>query len=160
MSDQEHKEKIWRLIRRAKAGMLTTLHGRELRARPMYLVQDEYDDLLWFFTDLESEKVFELEEDNDVCVSFSDPHDEAYVSLTGIGRVSQDRRLVDKFWNPFISSWFPQGKDSPHLGLLEIEVQKGEYWSSDTSTMVQFFKMAEAEGGTPTLGEHEKFGTQ
>jgi general stress protein 26 len=46
MSTQEHKEKVWKLIKSIKAGMLTTLHGRELRARPMYLVQDEYDGTL------------------------------------------------------------------------------------------------------------------
>jgi len=161
MSTQEHKEKVWRLITSIKAGMLTTLHGRELRSRPMYLVQDEYDGTLWFFSDMDSEKVFELEEDNDVCVSFSDPHDHTYVSLTGVGHVTRDSGLINKFWNPFVSSWFPEGKDSPNVGLLEIKVQKGEFWNSDTSKMVKFFEMAKAKAqdGTPNLGEHEKFGT-
>lgn len=66
--------------------MLTTRHGEELRSRPMVLVQDEYDGILWFYTDLESEKVFELESDNDVCISFADPDNHVYVSLTGVGR--------------------------------------------------------------------------
>ncbi|WP_166254790.1 pyridoxamine 5'-phosphate oxidase family protein [Marinobacter salicampi] len=162
MSSQEHKEKVWNLIKGIKAGMLTTLHGRELRARPMYLVQDSYEGTLWFFTDLNAEKVFELEEDNDVCVSFSDPKEHSYVSLTGLGRVTQDKSLIEKFWNPFVGSWFPDGKDSPNVGLLEIKVTKGEHWNSDSSKMVQFFKMAKAnvQDETPDLGEHEKFGTQ
>ena len=111
---------------------------------------------------MDSEKVFELEEDNDVCVSFSDPHDHTYVSLTGVGRVTRDSSLIDKFWNPFVSSWFPEGKDAPNVGLLEIKVQKGEFWNSDTSKMVKFFEMAKAKAQdeTPNLGEHEKFGTE
>lgn len=161
MSSQEHKQKIWNLIKGMNTGMLTTLHGSELRSRPMYLVQDEYDGTLWFFTDLDAEKVFEVEEDNDVCVSFADPHDDVYVSLTGVGRVNKDRSLVEKFWNPFVADWFPEGKDSPNIGLLEIKVQKGEHWNADSSRMVMFYKnaKAKAKGGAPDIGEHEKFGT-
>ncbi len=97
MSSPEHKQKIWNLISNIKTGMLTTRHGDELRSRPMVLVQDEYDGTLWFYTDLESEKVFELEDDNDVCVAFSDPHEHVYVSLTGKGRGTRDKALIDRY---------------------------------------------------------------
>ena len=161
MSSPEHKQKIWNLIKDIKTGMLTTRHGEELRSRPMVLVQDEYDGTLWFFTDLESGKVFELESDNDVCVSFSDPDNHVYVSLTGVGKAIQDKTLIDKYWNPFVSAWFPEGKDSPNVGMLEIKVQKGEHWNSDSSKMVKSVKTAKAKikGEQPELGEHEKFGT-
>ncbi len=160
MSSPEHKQKIWSLIRNIKTGMLTTRHGEELRSRPMVLVQDEYDGTLWFYTDLESEKVFELESDNDVCVSFADPDNHVYVSLTGVGRAVQDKVLIDKYWNPFVSAWFPEGKDSPNVGMLEIKVEKGEHWNSDSSKMVKSVKTAAAKvkGKQPDLGEHEKFG--
>ena len=57
MSSREHKMKIWNLIKDMKIGMLATRHDNDLRARPMYLVQDDYDGTLWFFTDLDAEKV-------------------------------------------------------------------------------------------------------
>ena len=159
MSNPEHKQKIWNLIKGIKTGMLTTVHGSELRTRPMYLVQDEYDGTLWFFTDLDSEKVFEVEGDNDVCVSFADPHDDVYVSLTGKGRPSKDQAMIDNLWNSFVSAWFPNGKNSSNVGLLEIKVEKGEHWNSDSSTMVKLYKMgkAKAKGELPDVGEHETF---
>lgn len=162
MSSPEHKQKIWNLISNIKTGMLTTRHGDELRSRPMVLVQDEYDGTLWFYTDLESEKVFELEDDNDVCLSFSDPHEHVYVSLTGKGRGTRDKALIDRYWNPVIAAWFPEGKESPNVGMLEIKVTKGEHWNSDSSKMVKSVKTATAKmkGEKPDLGEHEKFGTQ
>jgi len=162
MSSPEHKQKIWNLIKDIKNGMLTTRHGEELRSRPMVLVQDEYDGTLWFFTDMESEKVFELEDDNDVCVSFADPDNQTYVSLTGVGKAVQDKTLVDKYWNSFVAAWFPEGKDSPNVGMLEIKVQKGEHWNSDSSKMVKSIKTATAKikGEQPDLGEHEKFGVK
>ncbi|MBB3183744.1 general stress protein 26 [Halomonas fontilapidosi] len=160
MSSQEHKMKIWNLIKDMKIGMLATRHDNDLRARPMYLVQDDYDGTLWFFTDLDAEKVFELEEDNDVCVSFADPHEHIYVSMTGVGRVIRDTTLIESLWNPFVAEWFPQGKDSPNVGLLEIKVTKGEHWDMDTSRMVSAYRQTQgAAGEVPTQGEHEKFGT-
>jgi general stress protein 26 len=162
MSSPEHKQKIWNFIKDIKTGMLTTRHGEELRSRPMVLVQDDYDGTLWFYTDLESEKVFELENDNDVCVSFADPDDQTYVSLTGVGRAIQDKDLVDKYWNSFVSAWFPEGKNSPNVGMLEIKVQKGEHWNSDSSKMVKSIKtaIAKVKGEQPDLGENEKFGVK
>jgi general stress protein 26 len=161
MSSPEHKQKIWNLIKDIKTGMLTTLHGTEVRSRPMRLVQQDYDGTLWFFTDLESEKVLEVEGDNDVCVSFADSEKDIYVSLTGVGRPIKDKSLIDKYWNGFVGVWFPEGKDSPNVGMLEIKVQKGEHWDSDTSTMVKSYKMAKAKlkGEQPDIGEHEKFGS-
>jgi general stress protein 26 len=160
MSSPEHKQKIWNLIKGIKTGMLTTRHGEELRSRPMVLVQDEYDGKLWFYTDLDSEKVFELESDNDVCVSFADPDNHVYVSLTGVGRAVDDKSLIDKYWNPFVVAWFPEGKDAPNVGMVEIKVEKGEHWNSDSSKMVKSVKTAAAKikGEQPDLGEHEKFG--
>ncbi|SFR47304.1 General stress protein 26 [Marinobacter daqiaonensis] len=162
MSSPEHKQKIWSLIKDIKTGMLTTKHGEELRSRPMVLVQDEYDGTLWFYTDLESEKVFEVEGDNDVCVTFSDTENHVYVSLTGVGRTTDDKSLIEKYWNPFVSAWFPDGKDSPNVGMLEIKVEKGEHWNSDSSKMVKLVKTAKAKAKNeqPDLGENEKFGTK
>lgn len=162
MSSPEHKRKIWNLIKDIKNGMLTTRHGAELRSRPMVLVQDEYDGTLWFYTDLDSEKVFELEDDNDVCVSFADTHNHVYVSLTGVGRATRDKALIEKYWNSVIAAWFPEGKSSPNVGMLEIKVLKGEHWNSDSSKMIKSVKTAaaRARGEKPDLGEHEKFGTE
>ncbi|WP_214000682.1 pyridoxamine 5'-phosphate oxidase family protein [Arsukibacterium sp.] len=162
MSSPEHKQKIWNLIKNIKTGMLTTLHGSELRSRPMVLVQDEYDGTLWFYTDLESEKVLEIEKDHDVCLSFADPDNQTYVSLTGVGRAINDKKLVEKYWNSFVAAWFPEGKDAPNVGMLEIKIQKGEHWDSDSSKMMKSIKTmtAKVKGEKPDLGEHQKFGTQ
>ncbi|MBV2128820.1 pyridoxamine 5'-phosphate oxidase family protein [Arsukibacterium indicum] len=162
MSSPEHKQKIWDLIKHIKTGMLTTHHGNELRARPMVLVQDEYDGTLWFYTDLKSEKVFEVERDHDVCLSFADPDNQVYVSLTGVGKPTRNKELINKYWNSFVAAWFPEGKDSANVGMLEVKILKGEHWDSSSSAMVKSVKTmtAKIKGEQPDLGEHEKFGTK
>jgi general stress protein 26 len=48
MSSPEHKQKIWKMIKDIKIGMLVTLDQDVPRARPMHLVQDEYDGTMVF----------------------------------------------------------------------------------------------------------------
>jgi general stress protein 26 len=161
MSSPEHKAKIWNLINDIKVGMLVTQEGEHLRARPMHLVQDDYDGTIWFFTNTESDKVFEIEKDRDVCLTFEDHDDDVYVSMTGKARLTKDKELINRFWGPFVDPWFPGGKDSDEVGLIEIKINAGEHWDGDAQ-IVQLFKFARSNLVTnevPDVGENEKFGT-
>ena len=144
MSSPEHKQKIWNYIKDIKVGMLTTMHDNELRARPMHIAQDEYDGTIWFYTNIHSEKVFELENDRHICLTFEDPNDETYVSLTGTARLSQNQEIIDKYWNPFVAAWFPEGKDGGNVALIEIKIKKGEHWDATSSSAIQLFEFAKA----------------
>ncbi|MFI0471629.1 pyridoxamine 5'-phosphate oxidase family protein [Halomonas sp. HMF6819] len=161
MSSPEHKQKIWSMIKDIKVGMLVTIDHDMPRARPMHLVQEEYDGTLWFFTRRSAEKVFEAEKDHDVCLSFSDQEHGTYVSLSGTATLSDDRDLMAKYWSPFIAAWFPEGKDDPDVALLEIKIHMGEHWKANESKVYQLYEIAKAnikKDETPDMGENEKFG--
>jgi len=160
MSSPEHKQKIWKLIQDIRVGMLVSDDGGDLNARPMTLVQDDYDGTLWFFTGKDSEKVDEIKKDKDVCLTFADKDDSTYVSLSGKARLSQDKALIEKFWNPFVAAWFPDGKSDPNVALLEIKINKGEHWKTDKNGLLQLVEMAKANftDEKPDLGENEEFG--
>ncbi|WP_194757237.1 pyridoxamine 5'-phosphate oxidase family protein [Aliidiomarina indica] len=160
MSSPEHKQKIWKLIKDIKVGMLVTLDGEMPRARPMHLVQDEYDGTLWFFTPRSAEKTSETKQDNDVSLTFADPKNGVYVSMSGTARLTQDRELIDKYWNSFVGAWFPNGKEDPEVAMLEVDIQFGEHWLADENKLFQLFEIARAniKDETPNLGENEKFG--
>ena len=160
MSSPEHKKKIWEMIKDIKVGMLVTLDGDMPRARPMHLVQDAYDGTLWFYTRRSAEKVSETDRDHDVCLTFSDQDKGVYVSLSGKAQLSSNQELIDKYWNPFIGAWFPEGKDDPEVALLEIKVEMGEHWMAKESKAFQLYEFAKAniKHTTPNIGENEKFG--
>ena len=166
MSSPEHKQLIWNLIKDIKVGMLVTKEDNEdesMRGRPMSLVQDAYDGTLYFYTSKTASKAFEVEHDRDVCLTFSSPSDNVYVSLTGKAKVSTDRELIDKYWNPFVAAWFENGKDNPDLAILIVKINKGEHWDSTTNKLVQVFEIAKSniiESSTPNMGENEKFGSE
>lgn len=166
MSSPEHKKLIWDLIKDIKVGMLVTKETNEedsMRARPMSLVQDAYDGTLYFYTSKKAAKAFEIKDDRDVCLTFSSPKDNVYVSLTGKGKISNDQELIDKYWNPWVAAWFENGKDDPDVAMLKVKINKGEHWDSTKNKLVQIFEIVKSnvvKSSTPNIGENEKFGTE
>lgn len=160
MSSQEHKNKIWNMIKDIKVGMLTTQDGNNLRARPMHIVQDEYDGTLWFYTKLSADKNLEIKDEHHVCLTFCDSNDGVYISLSGNARLTQNKVLIDKFWGPFTAAWFENGKDDPDVALLEIKIYRGEHWESRENKVFQLYEFAKANltNERPDIGENEKFG--
>ncbi|MDX1650899.1 MAG: pyridoxamine 5'-phosphate oxidase family protein [Brumimicrobium sp.] len=165
MSSPEHKKLIWDLIKNIKVGMLVTKERQDdekLRARPMSLVQDAYDGTLYFFTSRDAAKVYEVKNDKDVCVTFSNPRENVYVSLTGKARFTQDKELIDRYWNNWVAAWYEDGKDDQNIGMLAVKINKGEHWDAKENKLVQLFEIAKAnvlESATPNVGENDEFGT-
>lgn len=160
MTSPEHKQKIWNYIKDLKVGMLTTRDDSHLRARPMHIVQNEYDGTLWFFTKKSAEKSYEINKENDICLTFSCPKEGVFISLSGRATLTQDSDLIDQFWSPFAGAWFERGRDDPDVALLEIKVEQGEHWDTEDSMIKQFFELARSNYSeeTPDLGENKKFG--
>lgn len=164
MADSNDIEKIRDLIKGIRFAMLTTVDtDGSLRSRPMAAQELEFDGELWFFTGASSPKVGEVERDHRVNVSFADPDDNTYVSISGTARLVRDKAKAKELWNPALKAWFPQGLDDPELALLRVEVEKAEYWDSPSSKMVQLYGLVKATltGKRPdNIGEHEKLDLQ
>ena len=156
---EKHNKIIWEILSDSKVGMLVTSNnGKELSARPMHIVQDEYKGVLWFYTNFDSEKVEESLMDQ-VCVTFTDSKNGGYASLTGSASIHKDKALIDRFWNSMIAAWFPNGKNDPNVSVLRIDVNFGEYWKNNKSFIGTAFEMSKSviQGKMPDLGENQKF---
>jgi len=163
MSSPEHKQLIWNLIKEVKVGMLITEDNdtkASLHGRPMSLVQDAYDGTLFFYTHKDAGKVYEVaNEKKEVCITFADPSDQVYVSLSGHAKITHDQKLIDKYWSAGVSAWFPEGKEGGNVAMLEVKIYKGEHWNTDENKLIQLFEFTKAQinDETPEIGEHEKF---
>ncbi len=139
--------------------MLTTVEeDGSLRSRPMATQQFPSDGSLWFFTHSEAGKVREIRQDEHVNLVYVDLEKERYVSVSGRARLVQDRAMAEKLWNPLAKAWFPGGLDDPKLGLLQVAIEKAEYWDAPTNAMVllQEFAQAIVSGEEFAAGEREK----
>lgn len=156
MSENMNK-KIWDAIKEIKTGMLITTGPRGLRTKPMYLVQDEYDGRVYFYTNINSSTVPDIKEAEQVCVTFTSPKSGDYVSLYGSAKVTVDDKLLKRFWNPMVAAWFPEGLET--AGMVEVEVTHGEFWKNDVSKLTLAYETIKANllKTEPNIGEYTVF---
>ncbi len=41
-----------------------------------------------------------------------------------------DRAVIERLWNPFIASWYKDGKDDPDLKLLRFDTESADVWEA------------------------------
>lgn len=155
-------ETLWKLIKDIRFGMLThrtasgMLHSHPLTTQNRSI--DEHSEL-YFFISKSGELYERLLTDGEVNVSYADPGDDSYVSLSGQARFIDDMAQKETLWSPMAKAWFPGGYNDPDLALLAVRIRHAEYWDVKESKMVQLFKMAKAAvtGEPPReLGEHKE----
>lgn len=135
---QENVKKLQKLIKDIKVAMLTTVEDDgSLRSRPMVTQQVEFDGNLWFYTSATAPKVDEVQHEQHVNVSYAEPDDQKYVSVSGRAQIVRDRQKLEELWNPLLKAWFPGGLDNPDLALLKVSVDKAEYWDSPSGQVVR-----------------------
>lgn len=161
--NNEHHEQLATLrnkVEDVKFGMFTTTNpDLSLSSRPMTSQQIDTQGQLWFFTSDESAFTKNLAAQPLVNVTFSDPDDSLYVSISGRAILIKNREKAEELWNPMVGTWFPGGLDDPHLSLINVDMYSAEYWDVTSSKMTQLFAMAKGvfTGKRPTdLGEHVK----
>lgn len=151
--------KINDLIKGKQIAMLTSVsEDGSLHARPMAVMDIDFDGDIWFFTAKDSPKVHQVEDEPRVNVAYSDPGHQDYVSLAGRAKLVIDQELNKKYWKPQFEAWFPDGLDDPQLALLKIEVEGAEYWDSPSGTAahIKGFIQSKLTGETGPVGDHAK----
>jgi len=113
--------------------MLVTERDGELRSRPMAIADFTDDGRIRFITRDDSSKLEELDEDDNVNVAAQG--DGSYLSLSGRARLTKDESLIDRCWHKRQERWFSEGKDDPHVILLEVVPTYAEYWERSETTL-------------------------
>jgi general stress protein 26 len=156
---QEQLSKLGELIEDIRVAMLTTAEADgTLRSRPMANQQRELGENLWFFTWADTPKVEKVQRQSQVNISFADPEQHHYVSVSGTATLVRDQQKMEELWSPSLRLWFPRGLDDPNLGLLQVHVEQAEYWDAPSNTMIQLFGVMKATltGQPPQQGAHAK----
>lgn len=123
---QTNKEHFIDLLGRFDHAMLVTRRGSELRSRPMAIGGHTDDGRIRFITRDDSAKLRELEQHAQVNVAMQGA--DRYLSISGNARISKDRNLIDDAWQNSQSTWFSDGRDDPHVVVLEVVPTYAEYW--------------------------------
>jgi len=157
MSEPDHLSRVWDIIERSGVCMLTTRSPRGLRARPLQPRPDRATDLIWFVTDLRSDKEHEIEAASDVGLVFTDAGAKAYLSITARAEVLRDHKQAAAIWKSSDNVWW-SGPDDPNVCVLKITPLTAELWDGPASKAVAIFEFVKARltGEKPNLGENRK----
>jgi len=144
------------LIADAEVAMLTTEEpDGTLRSRPLMTLEMDQEGRLWFFTNLSTRKVGEMDQHRKVNLSYADVARQAFVSISGRVRLLRDEEKARELWTQRVKPWFPSGLDDPDLGLLEVTVEEAEYWDVPANRMQRLFGLTASSAGEPGQpGEH------
>src|ERR1700743_1018065 len=137
--------KVAGLIKDSNIAMIATeAEDGLLHSRPMATQKTEFDGTLWFFTGLSTGKVSEIDWNPEVNLSYAEPKDTRYVSVSGSAEILHDRAKMSELWSDIYKAWFPQGLDDPDLCLMKVEVSFAEFWDVPSGKMVQGFGVLKA----------------
>lgn len=96
---------------------------------------------IWFFSNADSDKNKEIEQDKNVQLFYSHPGKDSYLIVNGEAEITQDRNKIDELWSPVLKAWFPEGKDDPNISLVKVKPTTAYYWDTDGNKMINFLKM-------------------
>jgi general stress protein 26 len=144
-------EKLNELIAGIDIAMLTTLHpNSRMHSRPMATQAVTDDGFLWFFTGSHSSKTDEIRNLNQVNLSYSDPVNMRFVSVSGTCELIRNRSIAAELWRPEYVRWFPRGLEDPDLILMKITINGIEFWDMKAGRMRTLDEFG-AEHGTIKL---------
>lgn len=135
---QEITEAFWASLDSERTAMLgcTGVYPRPMTAQ----VEEEGRGPIWFFTSRENDLAEATARRAQQGLLLFTAKDHAlFATVGGHLRQDNDRRVIDRLWNPFVAAWYT-GKDDPKLRLLRFDPGVAELWLN-ASSMLAGIKM-------------------
>jgi general stress protein 26 len=137
------RRRIRALLRRAGVAMLVTLDERGVQAgRPMLPLWLHEDPHIYFLTHQASRKVTQIAARPRVALTMFSAR--CYFAVFGSASVSRDPDLIRRLWHPSYRAWFPAGKDDREATVLQLVVERVDYWEPPRSRLVRLFQALQA----------------
>ncbi|MBC7829668.1 MAG: pyridoxamine 5'-phosphate oxidase family protein [Chitinophagaceae bacterium] len=115
--------------------------GQTKGARPMSVLKVDDDGTLWFVSPKGSDKNKEITSNPSVRLYFHGSAHSDLMYLIGEAFLHKDRSKINDLWNPFLKTWFTEGKDDPRISIIKVQPSEGYYWDSKHGNMVATIKM-------------------
>lgn len=143
LHNTEAVKKLQDLVSDMRTCMMITSGKTGARAsRPMAAVDTDHMGNIWFFTNLQSNKIKDIEIDHFTQLVFAHPGKDTYLDVRGRANVITDKESIKSKWTPLVKAWFPDGVDDPNLCLVQIKTDEVHYWDTENTKMVRVLQLA------------------
>jgi general stress protein 26 len=140
------EQAFWDHLKKSNTGMLG-LDQPGYHAQPMTAFRDEETGTIWFFTRDDTDLAKDAAVGSGQSAMFHYGSKDQHVWACIAGELSvhgHDREVIDRYWNPVLAAWYPDGKDDPKLTILRFNAGDGRVWVSDGGLMKFAFEIAKA----------------
>ena len=159
-------DELYALIDGMEIALMTTRRpDGALVTRPMATQEYGPHADLWFVTNVETDKVDELQHDPNVCLGYYDDGSKEWVSVSGTAFLSQDRNRIRELHKPDWKAYFEDeggdrdgGPDDPRLALIFVDAHSVHYMKAKFSKPRALFELARGmlTGKAAELGRKER----
>lgn len=145
ISQAEAEDKLWEALKDTRTGMLGLVGGEPQHFQPMTGFEDRDGRRLWFFTRNDTDLAKDVGSGNGQAMyNLVTRKTDVFACLSGELTVSNDRTVIDKYWNPVVAAWYPEGKDDPHLTLIRFDLEDARVWLNDKGPVRFMYEVAKA----------------
>ncbi len=150
------QDRAWELMSKIDFCMLVTSPSDGLRSRPMSSIVKQEEGHVYFLTDARTAKDDEIAINNNILLAYGNGGSQ-FVSTSATARLSDDRMLIKRLWNPGAQAFWPSGPEDPNIVAIVATPTSAEFWDGP-SGVVSSIKIAFAliTGTTPDLGANSK----
>ena len=131
-SPDEVERKLFKTLESERIGMLGLMGGEAGHFQPMTAYWEEETRTLWFFTYKDTDLAKAAGQEGKAAMfTFIDKDRHVFACFGGPLHLHYDRERIDRFWNPVVAAWFPDGKDDPRLSLLHLKADSADVWINE-----------------------------
>ena len=131
------RKKFWKELGDSPFIMLGLKGVEDDRTRPMTAQIDVPEDgdkadggQIYFFASKTDGVGEAVSQRSRAVATFASKSHDLFAHIHGTLVASNDRAVIDRLWNPFIASWYKEGKDDPDLCLLRFDTSSADVWET------------------------------
>jgi general stress protein 26 len=157
-------DELYKLVEGIEIAMMTTRRADgSLVSRPMATQERQPGTDLWFVTDIESEKIGEIDQDPQVSLGYFKSWE--WVSVSGTALISTDREMIRELYKPDWKAWFGDeggerdgGPDDPRFALILVDATSAVYGKRNKSRPLALFEVVKGlvTGDEPDVADIER----
>ncbi len=151
------RERLYKEVDDARFGMLGVIKGGadQKHFNPMACYPEPETGKIWFFTKKNTDLVKDSGPQGAMAMFLVVSKDQEFQACIG-GQLREqfDRGELEKFWNPHIAAWYPDGKDDPELTMLCFDASDADVWISKAGPIRYAYETAKANAthSVPDVG--------
>ena len=135
LTPAEAEEAFWKSLKDSNTGMLG-LDQPGAHSQPMTGFGEPETGTIWFFTRTDTDLAKDVAGGGKGGMfTYQAGTQKVQACIRGHLSLDKDRERIDRWWNPVVAAWYPEGKEDPHLTLIRFDGEDGRVWVSDKGAL-------------------------